>query len=171
MSGPGWKRAIGLGVAVAGAAAAATVGGLAAQRTRAARKAGEGELHQLGSLRSQPHTVVADDGVPLHVEVDEPGRGVRAGAPTLVFVHGYTLDLDCWHFQRAAFRGRFRMVFYDQRSHGRSGRSDAAHSTTGPVAPEEARSSASTAARSRPSWSMVLWAASERPDRPWLRWS
>jgi pimeloyl-ACP methyl ester carboxylesterase len=44
-------------------------------------------------------------------------------------VHGYTLDLDCWHFQRAALRGRFRMVFYDQRSHGRSGRSDAAHST------------------------------------------
>ena len=42
---------------------------------------------------------------------------------TLVFVHGYTLNLDCWHFQRAAFRGLVRSVYYDQRSHGRSGRS------------------------------------------------
>jgi pimeloyl-ACP methyl ester carboxylesterase len=42
---------------------------------------------------------------------------------TLVFIHGYALSLDCWHFQRKHFRGRFRMIFYDQRSHGRSGRS------------------------------------------------
>src|SRR5262249_8572215 len=38
------------------------------------------------------------------------------------FIHGYALNLDCWHFQRAAFRGLVRTVFYDQRSHGRSGR-------------------------------------------------
>ena len=41
----------------------------------------------------------------------------------MVFVHGYALNLDCWHFQRKHFRGRLRQVFYDQRSHGRSGRS------------------------------------------------
>jgi pimeloyl-ACP methyl ester carboxylesterase len=35
------------------------------------------------------------------------------------------LNLDCWHFQRLHFRGQLRQVFYDQRSHGRSGRSDA----------------------------------------------
>jgi pimeloyl-ACP methyl ester carboxylesterase len=46
-----------------------------------------------------------------------------------VFVHGYALNLDCWHFQRAYFRGKHRMVFYDQRSHGRSGRSDKTHAT------------------------------------------
>ena len=62
----------------------------------------------------------------LHAEVDEADPDVAAGAPgasvepTLVFVHGYALNLDCWHFQRAHFRGRQRMVFYDQRSHGRS---------------------------------------------------
>ena len=82
-----------------------------------------------GSLRSAPITVVADDGVPLHVEVDEyarhrPAAG-RAKPPelTVVFVHGYSLNLDSWHFQRAAYRGQVRTVFYDQRSHGRSGRS------------------------------------------------
>jgi pimeloyl-ACP methyl ester carboxylesterase len=42
---------------------------------------------------------------------------------TLVFIHGYALSLDCWHFQRRALRGKHRMIFYDQRSHGRSGRS------------------------------------------------
>ena len=129
MSGPGWKRVLGVSVAVAGATAAAAAGGFAAQRTLASRRAWRGDVDELGSLRSDPHTVLADDGVALHVEVDEADGGVAAGTPTLVFVHGYILDLDCWHFQRAALRGRYRMVFYDQRSHGRSGRSDAAHST------------------------------------------
>ena len=53
-----------------------------------------------------------------------PGAA-RSQAPelTVVFVHGYSLNLDSWHFQRAAYRGLVRTVFYDQRSHGRSGRS------------------------------------------------
>ena len=57
----------------------------------------------------------------------QPARGLKrlrrpaAPDPTLVFVHGYALNLDCWHFQRAYFRGKHRLVFYDQRSHGRSG--------------------------------------------------
>ena len=128
MSGPGWKRVIGVGAAVAGATAAAAVGGLAAQRTLAARRASRGEQHEFGALRAEPRTVVADDGVTLHVEVDEPDRATP-GQPTVVFVHGYVLSMDCWHFQREALRERYRMVFYDQRSHGRSGRSDGAHST------------------------------------------
>jgi len=125
---PGWKRAIGVGAAVAGATSAAAAGGLAAQRTMASRRATRGEQHHFGTLRAEPHTVVADDGVPLHVEVDEPDQP-DPDAPTVVFVHGYVVDLDCWHFQRLALRGRYRMVFYDQRSHGRSGRSTPAHST------------------------------------------
>ena len=44
-------------------------------------------------------------------------------------MHGYALNLDCWHFQREAFRGKHRMAFYDQRSHGRSERSDREHAT------------------------------------------
>ncbi|MCF6524136.1 alpha/beta hydrolase [Streptomyces sp. JJ36] len=55
------------------------------------------------------------------------GRGAEgAGAPpTVVFSHGYCLGQDSWHFQRAALRGGVRCVFWDQRSHGRSGRGPA----------------------------------------------
>ena len=58
-------------------------------------------------------------------------RRTRSDTPpvTVVFVHGFCLNLDCWHFQRAAYRGLVRTVYYDQRSHGRSGRSDRAHAT------------------------------------------
>lgn len=49
--------------------------------------------------------------------------GRKAPAPvTVVFSHGYCLNQDSWHFQRAALRGVVRSVYWDQRSHGRSGR-------------------------------------------------
>ena len=49
--------------------------------------------------------------------------GRKAPAPvTVVFSHGYCLNQDSWHFQRAALRGVVRTVHWDQRSHGRSGR-------------------------------------------------
>jgi pimeloyl-ACP methyl ester carboxylesterase len=84
-------------------------------------------------LRSDGPDVTTPDGVVLHTEIDEvqpraaddPRPDPPAGSEelTLVFVHGYALTMDCWHFQRKAFRGRVRQVFYDQRSHGRSTRS------------------------------------------------
>jgi pimeloyl-ACP methyl ester carboxylesterase len=76
-------------------------------------------------------TIIADDGVPLVVEVDELDPDLRQPASrlTLVFCHGYALNLDCWHFQRAAYRGLVRAVYYDQRSHGRSGRAPDGHAT------------------------------------------
>jgi pimeloyl-ACP methyl ester carboxylesterase len=64
-------------------------------------------------------TVTTDDGVPLHVEVDD---GPEGAAPlTVVFSHGFTARLVEWELQRAAVRGRVRAVFWDQRGHGRSG--------------------------------------------------
>ncbi len=44
--------------------------------------------------------------------------------PTVVFVHGFCLDMGTFHFQREALgaRGDYRMVFYDQPGHGRSGK-------------------------------------------------
>lgn len=72
---------------------------------------------------SAPETVVnTRDGIKLHVEVDEADTAVIPGV-TIVMVHGFVLSLHCWHFQRKYFRGRHRIVLYDQRSHGRSGRS------------------------------------------------
>lgn len=83
------------------------------------------------SLRSTGPDVPTADGVRLHTEIDEPeAEEADRATPedttqpvTLVFIHGYALTLDCWHFQRAHFGTRHRLVFYDQRSHGRSGQS------------------------------------------------
>ncbi len=130
-------KLIGLAAGAAGVAAA----GVAArfvQRGRQISHRDVGDHPPFGSLRSDPITVVADDGLPLHAEVDELDRELAATArdrrreeltPTLVFVHGYALDLDCWHFQRAGYRGQARLVLYDQRSHGRSARSPDHHAT------------------------------------------
>lgn len=76
------------------------------------------------TLRAPGPRVVTHDGVELHVEVDQPDPGVTPGV-TIVMVHGYVLSLHCWHFIRKHFRGRHKIVLYDQRSHGRSGRSAA----------------------------------------------
>lgn len=61
-------------------------------------------------------TVRTDDGVDLHVEVDEaPGTPL-----TVVLSHGFTARLAEWELQREALRGRARLVLWDQRGHGRS---------------------------------------------------
>jgi pimeloyl-ACP methyl ester carboxylesterase len=139
-----------IGLAAAGlgaAAAAATAGVVVERRIVKNRRAGARGADELGGLHSAALTVLTDDGVRLHAEVDEvtpyaddaaktqPVKGIRRlrrpdePEPTIVFVHGYALNLDCWHFQRQFFRGKLRMVFYDQRSHGRSGRSSQDHAT------------------------------------------
>jgi pimeloyl-ACP methyl ester carboxylesterase len=111
------------GTVLAGGAAAA----LAQRRSVRDRRVASVSEDVFGTLRSAPAVVTATDGIRLHAEVDEPDGPVDG--PTIVFVHGYALNLDCWHFQRAHYRGRLRTVFYDQRSHGRSERSPAGHAT------------------------------------------
>ena len=122
-------RIVGAAAGAVGLAAGATVVGI--RRQRRAITSRRPDDTPFGSLRSTPTTVIADDGVPLHVEVDELDPDVEQPASplTLVFCHGYALNLDCWHFQRAAYRGLVRAVYYDQRSHGRSGRSTPEHAT------------------------------------------
>ena len=130
-----WRRITGAAGLAAGAVAAGAGALVAAERiaigrVQVLRRTVPPE--DLGELRGCPLAVLADDGVPLHVEIDEPdppegaarrrGRRRQPEPLTLIFCHGYTLNQDCWHFQRAAFRGH-RMVFWDQRDHGRSGRS------------------------------------------------
>lgn len=120
------KTAWGVVAGVAGVAAAGATARAVQQQIQGRQAAGEDV--EFGTLRSTPLNVVTDDGVDLYVEVDEPDADVDPTL-TVVFVHGFTLNMDCWHFQRAAYRGRVRTVFYDQRSHGRSGRSDGEHCT------------------------------------------
>ena len=122
-------------MATAGAAAAAlaagAAAGLVAERVvvgRGVRARGEPQFG-FGTLHSPHRIVTTDDGVQLYVEVDEPGPRATWPDLTVIFCHGYALNLDSWHFQREALRGRARLVFYDQRSHGRSGRGPAEHAT------------------------------------------
>ncbi|HEX5533774.1 MAG TPA: alpha/beta hydrolase [Actinomycetales bacterium] len=114
-----------LGVAL-GAAAAGAVLGVAAERLAVGRpllpqRPEPRPRVALGSIRGQRRVVKADDGTRLHVEVDEPDEPDPDGL-TIVFCHGYALNLDSWHYQREALRGTFRLVFWDQRGHGRSER-------------------------------------------------
>ncbi|WP_282796001.1 alpha/beta hydrolase [Streptomyces sp. CC224B] len=134
-----WRRA-GLAGAAIGVVAAGAAAGVAIERLtvgRGMRKKARLALDAAGpygSLRGMPGTAYAEDGTELAYEVDEVESdtqaarrrrlfGRRAPAPvTVVFSHGYCLNQDSWHFQRAALRGVVRCVYWDQRSHGRSGR-------------------------------------------------
>ncbi len=107
--------------AVMGLAAAAVAAGLAVERVaigRARIGVDEGAGEPFGRLTADDEvTVHTADGVDLHVEV----VGRNAAELTVLFVHGYCLDLGTWHFQRRGLADpRLRMVFYDQRGHGRS---------------------------------------------------
>ena len=80
-----------------------------------------------GQLRGRRMTVTADDGTTLIAEVDDADVG--EDDLTIVFTHGFSLNMDCWHYQRQALRGKVRMVFWDLRSHGRSGQGEPAART------------------------------------------
>ena len=61
--------------------------------------------------------VVSFDGTELAVRAaGDPSK------PTLVFIHGFSLDMTTWHYQWTSLASRFRCVLFDLRSHGRSQR-------------------------------------------------
>jgi pimeloyl-ACP methyl ester carboxylesterase len=135
-----------LGLAAAGTAAGVAVSRIAARRVRAAEiSAGTRRTNALlreddplgGASRPADRTalVQADDGVLLSVEEIGP----RDAPLTVVFVHGYTLSMAAWTFQRRTLAAELatanghrpdaRLVFYDQRGHGSSGRGAPEHAT------------------------------------------
>ncbi len=119
------KRATEVGaVALAVAAGAATGAVVERLLMRGVFRSLLDEDEPFGSLHSSPVRVTADDGTRLYAEIDEPDDPAMADI-TIVFSHGYSLNLDTWHFQRRDLRGKARLVFWDQRSHGRSGRAPA----------------------------------------------
>ncbi|WP_089099404.1 alpha/beta fold hydrolase [Streptomyces hyaluromycini] len=143
-----WRKVTGVAGAAIGVLAAGAAAGVAVERMtvgRGMRRKARLALDSAGpygTLRGTPGKAYADDGTELYYEVDEvepdlgpavsPRRrrlfGRKAPAPvTVVFSHGYCLNQDSWHFQRAALRGVVRTVHWDQRSHGRSGRGVAQH--------------------------------------------
>lgn len=80
--------------------------------------AGE-KMRYLGADRGG--MITAADGTPLSVRAVGP-----SDAPlTVVFVHGFTLTKETFHFQATRLRAKYgediRMIFYDHRGHGASG--------------------------------------------------
>ena len=138
-----------VGLAAAGTAVGVGVSRAARRRVRAAEIGPAGRLPELSpaelreddplgsAARAADHTalVQADDGVLLAVEEIGP----RDAPLTVVFVHGYTLSMASWTFQRRTLaaalatanghRPEARLVFYDQRGHGASGRGAPERST------------------------------------------
>ncbi len=107
---------------IAGLVTAVVIGTAAERRLARIRsdRVGASNEEPVGTVGGRPTTVIASDGVPLHVEIVGD-----SGAPlTLVFVHGFCVSLDCWTFQRRDLADCGRMVFYDQRAHGASGPSE-----------------------------------------------
>jgi pimeloyl-ACP methyl ester carboxylesterase len=65
----------------------------------------------------EPLAVTSADGTQLHAEVFGTADG-----PTLVLAHGWTETLQYWIYQIRDLSDEFRIVAYDARGHGRSGR-------------------------------------------------
>lgn len=108
--------------AVAGLAAAGFAAGVAGQRYAMRKLRGRPEPETLERFRQasgKQLAVPATDGVELHVEID----GQLDSDLTIVLCHGYILDSGCWYYQRLGLADHARLVLWDQRSHGRSGRS------------------------------------------------
>jgi pimeloyl-ACP methyl ester carboxylesterase len=116
------RRTFGVAALAAAAAGAAAAGAVAAERRVVGRARSRPDPfidEPFGALHTAGIDVVASDGITIHVEVD----GTLDAPLTVVFVHGFTLSMDSFHFQRRDLADIGRLVFYDQRSHGESGRS------------------------------------------------
>jgi pimeloyl-ACP methyl ester carboxylesterase len=115
-----WRRITGIAGLAVGAVAAGAGAALAAEKVAVGRlrlRPDPEADEPFGQLHGRALTVVADDGVPLHAEINGPDN-----APvTVIFCHGYTLSQDVWHYQRRDLAATARLVFWDQRGHGGSG--------------------------------------------------
>ena len=120
---PNAVRIAGGGLLAAGALAAGAALGAAAERAFMRRTALPDDEWSLDEFDAHVVELPMKDGTTLHVEIDEPEDPANAEL-TVIFCHGYALSLNSWYFQRKELRGRARLVSYDQRSHGRSGRAE-----------------------------------------------
>jgi pimeloyl-ACP methyl ester carboxylesterase len=111
---------LGLGVLAAGA----TLGWVGERLLVRRPPGGSLAVTGFGTRRAEPRVLTVEDGVELYVEIDDPEESSSYPGITAVFVHGYALNLDCWHFQREVLSTEIRSVYLDQRGHGRSGRGE-----------------------------------------------
>ena len=73
-------------------------------RRSAGRPTADAPEELLGSVHRTPTTVFTSDGVGLSVEIEDATDDPTA--PTIVFVPGFCLNMDVWHFQRLDLRDR-----------------------------------------------------------------
>ena len=117
------KSLIGVGIGLA-AAGAATAAGIATDRVLRSRRdqllataAEDTDAAETGTV------IVADDGVPMYVEIDENPDGTRQS--TVILVHGYAHSHRVWDQARVAIHeAGYRMVLPDLRGHGKSEEGD-----------------------------------------------
>ncbi len=121
------SKQVGIAGAAVGLVAAGVATAFAVERTLVRNSINTGsDPYAQEKFGQQPFdaklTVTAADGTDLHVEIVEPTTA--AGKPTIVFVHGFALDMGTFYFQRRALteQGEHRLVFYDQPGHGQSSR-------------------------------------------------
>jgi pimeloyl-ACP methyl ester carboxylesterase len=121
-----WRRLSSVAGLATGIAAASAGAVIAAEKVAVGRirlRPDPAREEPFGQLRGRVVDVIADDGVRLHVEV----CGSDDAPVTIVFCHGYTLSLETWHYQQRDLAAEARIVLWDQRSHGKSGRGEPAH--------------------------------------------
>ncbi len=112
-------KTAGLVSALVGVAAAGVAAGVATERLllRRSRRPDPQDPHAEEPFGQLPYdeclTVRTSDGIDLYVEVVEPNDGIDVDFdyldlphstsidPTLVFVHGFCLDMGTFHFQRS----------------------------------------------------------------------
>lgn len=144
-----WRRRTSAAGIATGVAAAAVGAVIAAEKIAVGRsrlRPDPAADEPFGQLHGRPVEVIADDGVVLHTEVSGPDD-----APvTVVFCHGYCLSQDVWHYQRLALAEEARLVLYDQRGHGRSGRGDSDRASIDQLGTDLAAVLATTAPRDGP---------------------
>ena len=109
----------GAGLTAVGAIAGVTLARSVTRRAVIEDHYANEDFETLDSDRS--YVVTTPDGVPLAVREVGP-----TDAPlTVVFAHGFCLRMGAFHFQRMRLSQEWgpqvRMIFYDQRGHGRSG--------------------------------------------------
>jgi pimeloyl-ACP methyl ester carboxylesterase len=108
------RKIVAAGVATAGAVLGGAAAGSAVVRRR--RRAND-------PTAQEPLSMLPPDDLGMVHAPDGTAVAVRAAGkpddPTIVFVHGFSLDMTTWHYQWTRLSG-VRCILYDQRGHGRS---------------------------------------------------
>lgn len=112
------RKAIGLAAFAIAAVGGTALGALADRRINAQLEQDDPLARELAApTPGEKAIVTARDGTKLAVRAHGPAQ-----APTLLFVHGLALTQEVWRYQRRTLGERFRVLSFDVRGHGESGR-------------------------------------------------